>query len=121
MVCDDQLITTGPRDRIVTQVVTTPTPRAVTIGDSMVPLREWLRPPKSLLLILVLLSLVSVSAEGWVGVELLEQERMGQAQRREESHEPAGDRVAGTLRRTVAEPGERLSAWLTVPPPAGKP
>src|ERR1039457_3870201 len=94
---------------------------AVTIGDIMVPLREWLRPPKSLLLILVLLSLVSVSAGGWFGFNLLEQDRMVQAQRRQERLEQAADRIAATLRGTVAETGERLSAWLTAPPPAGKP
>ena len=87
----------------------------------MVPLREWLRPPKSLLLILVLLSLVSVSAVGWFGFKLLEQDRMVQAQRRQERLEQAADRMAATLRGTLAETGERLSAWLTTPPPAGKP
>ena len=87
----------------------------------MVPLREWLRPPKSLLLILVLLSLVSVSAVGWFGFKLLEQDRMVQAQRRQERLEQAADRMAATLRGMLAETGERLSAWLTTPPAAGKP
>ena len=87
----------------------------------MVPLREWLRPPKSLLLILVLLSLVSVSAVGWFGFKLLEQDRMVQAQRRQERLEQAADRIAATLRGTLAETGERLSAWITARPPAGKP
>ena len=87
----------------------------------MVPLREWLRPPKSLLLILVLLTLVSVSTVGWFGFKLLEQDRMVQAQRRQERLEQAADRMAATLRGTLAETGERLSAWLTTPPPAGKP
>ena len=87
----------------------------------MVPLREWLKPPKSLLLILVLLTLVSVSTVGWFGFKLLEQDRMVQAQRRQERLEQAADRIAATLRGTLAETGERLSAWLTTPPPAGKP
>ena len=87
----------------------------------MVPLREWLRPPKSLLLILVLLSLVSVSAVGWFGFKLLEQDRMVQAQRRQERLEQAADRIAATLRGTLAETGERLSAWITARPPAEKP
>src|SRR5260370_27110353 len=87
----------------------------------MVPLREWLRPPKSLLLILVLLTLVSVSTVGWFGFKLLEQDRMVQAQRRQERLEQAADRMAATLRRTLAETRERLSASLTTPPPPGKP
>src|ERR1017187_4234430 len=111
----------GNRDRNVTQGIVLRADPAVTIGDIMVPLREWLRPPKSLLLILVLLSLVSVSAVGWFGFKLLEQDRMVQAQRRQERLEQAADRIAATLRGTLAETGERLSAWLTTPPPAGKP
>src|ERR1035441_5964794 len=46
--------------------------------------------------------------------------RMVQAQRRQERLEQAADRIAATLRGTLAETGERLSAWLTTPPPAGK-
>ena len=87
----------------------------------MVPLREWLKPPKSLLLILVLLSLVSVSAVGWFGFKLLEQDHMVQAQRRQERLDQDADRLVATLRSTLAETGERLSAWLTAPPPEGKP
>jgi signal transduction histidine kinase len=73
------------------------------------------------LLILFLLTLVSVSALGWFGFKLLEQDRMVQAQRRQERLEQAADRIAATLRGTLAETGERLSAWLAVPPAAGKP
>src|ERR1035438_4914091 len=83
------------RDRNVTQGTVLRAGPAVTIGDIMVPLREWLRPPKGLLLILVLLSLVSVSAVGWFGFKLLEQDRMVQAQRRQERLEQAADRVGG--------------------------
>ena len=87
----------------------------------MTPLREWLKPPKSLLLILFLLTLVSVSALGWFGFKLLEQDRMVQAQQRQERLEQAADRIAATQRGTLAETGERLSAWLAAPPAAGKP
>src|ERR1019366_7904769 len=68
-----------------------------------------------------LLSLVSVSAVGWFWIKLLEQDRMVQAQGRQDRLEQAADRMAAALRGTVAETGERLSAWLTTPPPAGKP
>jgi hypothetical protein len=46
---------------------------------------------------------------------------MVQAQRRRDRLEQAADRIAATLRGTLAETGERLSAWLTTPPPAGTP
>jgi signal transduction histidine kinase len=87
----------------------------------MTPLREWLRPPKSLLLILFLLTLVSVSALAWFGFKLLAQDRAVQAQQRQDRLEQAADRIAATLRGTLAETGELLSAWLSVPPPPGKP
>src|ERR1035441_9026229 len=114
-------LSTRARDRNMTRGGVLRAVPAVTIGDIMVPLREWLRPPKSLLLILVLLSLVSVSAVGGFGFKLLEQDRMVQVQQGKERLEQAADRMAAPLRGTVAETGERLSAWLTTPPPAGKP
>jgi len=46
---------------------------------------------------------------------------MVQAQRRQERLEQAADRMVATERGTLAETGERLSAWLTTPPAAGKP
>jgi signal transduction histidine kinase len=87
----------------------------------MTPLREWLKPPKSLLLILFLLTLVSVTVLGWSGWKLLEQDRTVQAQQRTELLETTADRVVATLRGTLAETGDRLSAWLASPPAAGTP
>ena len=85
----------------------------------MTPLQEWLKPPKSLLLILFLLTLVSVTALAWSGWKLLEQDRMVQAQQRQELLEQEADRIAATLRVSLAETGDRLSAWLAPPPAAG--
>ena len=87
----------------------------------MTPLKEWLKPPRSLLIILFLLTLVSVSALGWFGWKLLEQERVVEAQRAQDRVEQAADRIAATMRGTLAETGERLGAWVTAPPPDGKP
>src|SRR5437868_1270817 len=87
----------------------------------MTPLQEWLKPPKSLLLILFLLTLVSVAALAWSGYKVLEQDRMVQAQQRQEVFEQEADRIAATLRGSLAEMGDRLSAWLASPPPAGTP
>ena len=87
----------------------------------MPPLKEWLRPPRSLLLILFLLTLLSVSAVAWFGWKLLEQERVVEAQRAQERLEQAADRLAATLRGALAETGERLSGWLAAPPSGGKP
>jgi signal transduction histidine kinase len=87
----------------------------------MTPLQEWLKPPKSLLLILFLLTLVSVTALAWSGWKLLEQDRLVQAQARQELLEQEADRIVATLRGSLAETGDRLSAWLGSPPTAGTP
>jgi signal transduction histidine kinase len=70
---------------------------------------EWLKPPRSLLLILALLALVSLSALGWFDWRLLDQERLVEAQRARERLEQSADRIAANLRRTLAETGDRLA------------
>jgi len=87
----------------------------------MTPPREWLKPPRSLLTILFLVTLVSVSALGWFGWKLLDQERVVETQRDRERLEEAADRIAAIARGALAETGERLGTWLIAPPPDGKP
>jgi signal transduction histidine kinase len=87
----------------------------------MTPPREWLKPPRSLLTILFLVTLVSVSALGWFGWKLLDQERVVEAQRDRERLEQAADRIAAIARGALAETGERLGTWLITPPSDGKP
>src|ERR1700689_4199887 len=83
--------------------------------------RAWLKPPRSLLTILFLVTLVSVSALAWFGWKLLDQERVVEAQRDRERLEQAADRIAAIARGALAETGERLGTWLITPPPDGKP
>jgi hypothetical protein len=87
----------------------------------MMPPGEWLRPPRSLLLILVLVTLVSVSALAWFGWKVLYQERMIDAQRAQERLEQAAGGIAATVRGMVAETGEKVGTWLLSPPADGKP
>jgi signal transduction histidine kinase len=87
----------------------------------MTPLPEWLRPPKLLLSILALLTLVSVSALAWFGWKFFQQDRMVEAQREQDRREQAADRIVATLRGSLAEAGERVGGWITIPPPHGKP
>ena len=86
---------------------------------------DWLKPPRSLLTLLFLFTLVSVSALGWFGWKLLDQERVVESQRAQEKLEESADRIAAIARGTLAETGERLSAWAITPPtdrkPGGKP
>ena len=81
----------------------------------MTPLREWLEPPRTLLLILFLLTLVSVSAVGWFGVRMLQQEKAVEAQRSEERLEREADRIAATIRSNLSDAGERLGAAEAAP------
>ena len=87
----------------------------------MTPPREWLKPPRSLLTILFLVTLVSVSALGWFGWKLLDQERVVEAQRDRDRLEQAAARIAAIARGALAETGERLGTWLITPPSDGKP
>jgi signal transduction histidine kinase/predicted negative regulator of RcsB-dependent stress response len=87
----------------------------------MMPPSEWLKPPRSLLLILFLVTLVSVSALAWFGWRVLYQEQAVDTQRAQERLEQAADRIAATARGALAETGEQVGAWLSLPPSAGKP
>jgi len=84
----------------------------------------WLTPPSPLLVILRLLTLVSVSALGWLGWTLIKQDRLVEAQRAHERLEQAADRVAANFHRSL-DAGGRLQGlllrvtndWLSVAPP----
>ena len=53
-------------------------------------------------MILLLLTLVSVSAVGWLGWSLVSQDRIVEAQQARERLEQAGDRIAASFRRSVS-------------------
>lgn len=77
---------------------------------------NWFRPPATLFLILFLLTLVSISALSWFGWQLFQQERLVEAQRSREHLEQAADRIAATIRSTLAETGDRLGEWERAEP-----
>jgi len=83
------------------------------------PVREWFRPPRHLLVVLLLVTAASVSALLWFGWQLTEQESAVEAQRSRERLEQAADRIAALLRANLAETGERLAAAAAAPSPAG--
>ncbi|HTS24840.1 MAG TPA: hypothetical protein VMH81_03145 [Bryobacteraceae bacterium] len=84
-------------------------------------MKAWLKPPRSLLLILVLLTVVSVSAVAWSGFKLLDQERIVEAKQAQDRLEQAADQTAATLKRTLAETGDRLGASVAGPSPEEAP
>jgi len=73
-------------------------------------LRVWLQPPRSLLVILFLLTLVSISAVGWFGWLLAAQDSVVEEQRTQEQLEQTADRIVVALRGILSETGERLAA-----------
>jgi len=87
----------------------------------MRPPSEWLKPPRSLLLILFLVTLVSVSALAWFGWRVLYQEEVVDAQRAQERLEQTADSITATARGIIAETGERVGAWPNSPPAENKP
>jgi signal transduction histidine kinase len=87
----------------------------------MMPPSEWLKPPRSLLLILFVVTLVSVSALAWFGSRVLYQEQVVETQRAQERLEQAADRITATAREKLAETGERVGAWAIAPPANGQP
>ena len=84
------------------------------------PPSEWLKPPRSLLLILFLVTLVSVSALAWFGWRVLYQEQAVETQRAQERLEQAADRITATARGVLAETGERVGTWPISPPADGQ-
>jgi signal transduction histidine kinase len=87
----------------------------------MMPPQEWLKPPRSLLLILFLVTLVSVSALAWFGWKVLYQEQVIDARRAQDRLELATGSIVATASATLAQTGERVGTWLLSPPSAGEP
>lgn len=84
-------------------------------------LREWFRPPRSLLIVLSLLTLVAVSSLTWFGFRALQQGEVVAEEHRQERLERGADRVAASMRGSLAEARERLSAWANTSPLDGQP
>ena len=65
--------------------------------------RDWLRPPRQLLVAFLAVALVSAAALGWLGWLLLEQDKALDVQRQRERIEQAADRAAAVLQRSLAD------------------
>ncbi|HEX3876997.1 MAG TPA: hypothetical protein VHW24_08425, partial [Bryobacteraceae bacterium] len=64
----------------------------------MTPLREWLKPPRGILLGLFAFTVACISALAWLGWKWVDQERFVDAQRAQEELEQSADRVAAAMR-----------------------
>jgi len=81
----------------------------------MTPLKEWLTPSRTLLLLLFLLTFASISTMALFGWRLLEQQRLVEAQRSQERLEQMADRATAIVRGALAESSERAAAGITPP------
>lgn len=77
----------------------------------------WLRPPRRTLTVFLCLMLVLGSALGWLGWQLLKQDRALEGQRLQERLELAADHMASALQQSLAD----LESYLSfVPSPGAK-
>jgi len=84
-------------------------------------LTEWLRPPRVVLTLFIDLMAVCATALGWLGWQVLVQDRAVEAQRREEQLESAADRTVAAMERvfTFADAEVTVAAKAAWNPPGG--
>jgi signal transduction histidine kinase len=80
----------------------------------IVAIRGWLKPPRGLLVILLLLTLVSASALAWLGWRLTVQDRVVATERARERLEQAADRIAARFRRDLEIEGRLRGLTLNL-------
>lgn len=71
--------------------------------------REWLRPPRSWLVLFLGTTLVLLTGLGWLGLRTLEQERTMEVQRIREQLESSADLIGAEVRQNLAEVSEQLT------------
>ncbi len=77
------------------------------------PVLDWLRPPRYVLTLSMMVTLAAIFAMAWLGKELLARERALDAQRAQESLENAADRAVSMFQREIADLERFLSAEPT--------
>lgn len=79
------------------------------------PYKEWLRPPRHLLLLFLTITFVLAAAWGWSGFRLLEQERALGNQRLQERLDRAADLIVAALLQALSNPEEQIAALPALP------
>ncbi|OFW27686.1 MAG: hypothetical protein A3H97_23080 [Acidobacteria bacterium RIFCSPLOWO2_02_FULL_65_29] len=67
------------------------------------PIRDWLRPPRQVIVVFLAVALVSAGGLGWLAWQLLAQEKALEIQRRQERLEQAADRAAALMQQSLAD------------------
>src|SRR5436305_439164 len=63
---------------------------------------DWLRPPRAVLTLFITLMVVCALVLGWLGWQVLVQDRAVEAQHRQEQLESVADRAVAAIERTLA-------------------
>ena len=78
------------------------------------PMRDWLRPPRNLLVLFLGTTLVLTAGLGWLGWRLLQQDRAVEAQRVRDRLDSAADLVAAEMRQTLTAAEAQLTLLSTL-------
>jgi signal transduction histidine kinase/predicted negative regulator of RcsB-dependent stress response len=87
----------------------------VLVATSFIGLRNWFRPPRHLLALFLVITLVLAGALGWLSWRVLEQERALEGQRLQERLDNAADLASAALLRSLAQMEERLNRLIALP------
>jgi signal transduction histidine kinase len=79
-------------------------------------LSDWLRPPRYLLALFAVVTLVPAAALVWLGWQFIGQDRAVEKQESTERLGSAADRVAANLTRSLAATARDFPSWLSNPP-----
>jgi len=78
-------------------------------------LREWFRPPRHLLVMFCGITFVSAVTLGWLGWQLVRQDRALASQRSQERRENAAELAVASLEQQLSEVEEQLTALAHLP------
>ena len=80
------------------------------------PVRQWFRPPRHLVVLFVVVIVVPAAALAWLGWRLLEQDRALEGQRIQERLDRAADSISAALERRLTQIADQLPALAASPP-----
>ena len=78
------------------------------------PIRDWLRPPRNLLVLFLGTTLVLTAGLGWLGWRLLQQDRAVEAQRVRDRLDSAADLITAEIRQTLSAAEAQLTLFSTL-------
>ena len=82
-------------------------------GRSVIHLAAWLRPPRHLLILFLVITFVLAIVLGWLTWRLIEQDRALEGQRTQERLDHAADLVSAALLRSLSQIDQQLSRLTT--------